>query len=127
MTAIRGWAASCHRFPLPRRMWVGGRLTFHSPVRIGEKVDRKTTITDLTAKSGRNGQLIFVTLRHEIASPGGIAITEEQDLVYREAASTPEASASPSSVDESLRTPADWRVPMEPRPGSSLPLFGPDI
>ena len=103
--------------PLPRRMWVGGRLTFHSPVRIGEKVARKTTITDLSAKSGRNGQLIFVSLRHEIGSPRGIAISEEQDLVYREAASgTAAPAASPSPVGGSPRPPADWRARMVPDP-----------
>jgi 3-methylfumaryl-CoA hydratase len=103
--------------PLPRRMWVGGRLTFHNPLRIGEQVERKTTITDLTAKSGRNGQLIFVSLRHEISSPGGIAITEEQDLVYREAIrSTAAASVVPEPVYDDARSPADWRARTVPDP-----------
>ena len=26
--------------PLPRRMWAGDRLTFHSPIRVGEPVRR---------------------------------------------------------------------------------------
>jgi 3-methylfumaryl-CoA hydratase len=103
--------------PLPRRMWVGGRLTFHRPIRVGDELIRRTTITDLTAKSGRNGQLIFLTLRHEITTPQGPAVTEEQDLVYREAAlaSTP-AAAPDTSEEPGPRADADWRDRLVPDP-----------
>lgn len=71
--------------PLPRRMWAGGRLTFHRPLRIGEAIRRASTVTDVTHKAGRSGDLVFVRLRHEISGEDGLALTEEHDIVYRDA------------------------------------------
>ena len=68
---------------LPRRMWAGGRLVFHTPLVIGEAVTRTSTILSVTEKHGASGRLVFVTVRHDIAGPDSLAITEEQDLVYR--------------------------------------------
>lgn len=72
--------------PLPRRMWAGGRLDFHAPLRLGDEVRKVSTILSIKEKTGRSGGLIFVTLRHEISGGDGVAIVEEQDLVYREPA-----------------------------------------
>ena len=52
--------------PLSRRMWAGGRLRFFSPVTIGDEVRRVSIIASITHKEGRSGELIFVTLRHQI-------------------------------------------------------------
>jgi hydroxyacyl-ACP dehydratase HTD2-like protein with hotdog domain len=68
---------------LPRRMWAGGRLQFHAPLHEGDPVTRSSTILSITEKSGGSGRLVFVTLRHDIDGPDGLAITEEQDIVYR--------------------------------------------
>jgi 3-methylfumaryl-CoA hydratase len=72
---------------LPRRMWAGGRLRFIKPLVIGEKVSRTSTILDIQEKAGKSGPLVFVTVQHEISGEGGLAIIEEQDLVYRELSS----------------------------------------
>lgn len=100
--------------PYPRRMWVGGRIDFVRPLCVGAKVARKTTITDVTEKSGRSGGLIFVTLRHEVSDDAGIAITEEQDLVYRPAVAV--AAPPPAPTEQAERQTADWRIPMTPDP-----------
>jgi 3-methylfumaryl-CoA hydratase len=70
--------------PLPRRMWAGGRLEFHHPVRIGDEITRLSRIVDVSGKEGRSGTLVFVTVRHEISNASGVALTEEHDIVYRE-------------------------------------------
>ena len=69
--------------PLPRRMWAGGRLTFTAPLALGQPATRTSRILDVSAKDGATGQLAFVTVRHEIAQDGRIAVTEEHDIVYR--------------------------------------------
>jgi len=81
--------------PLPRRMWAGGRLAFHAPLHLGEPVRRTSTIADISAKSGRSGTLVFVLVRHEITGPAGLAITEEHDIVYRDARAPGEATPAP--------------------------------
>lgn len=80
--------------PLPRRMWAGGRLQFHHPIRLGAALERVTRIEAVTAKQGRDGPLCFVTLIHRIHADGTLAVTEEQDIVYRQAA-IPDARPTP--------------------------------
>lgn len=89
--------------PLPRRMWAGGRLTFHAPLRVGETVKRKSEIISVTEKNGRQGRLVFVTLRHILSGAAGLAIEEEQDIVYREPAITRQPAPSEAIMQ------ADWR------------------
>lgn len=97
--------------PLPRRMWAGGRLTFLSPLRLGDTVTKTSTILSVTEKTGKSGTLVFVTVRHELSAGGTLAIREEQDLVYREpaAASLP----TPSAADAPTAT---WRETIDPDP-----------
>src|SRR6202046_5376600 len=54
--------------PLPRRMWAGGRLEFEHGLEVGEVYARKSRITEVQLKQGRTGNLVFVTLHHEIAN-----------------------------------------------------------
>ncbi len=68
---------------LPRRMWAGGRVTFRAPLFAGERITRTSTIAAIREKAGSTGALVFVTVRHEVSGPRGVAIEEEQDIVYR--------------------------------------------
>ncbi len=69
--------------PLPRRMFAGKRTTFIAPLQLGDEVKRLSTIQNVTIKDGRSGRMVFVTVKTDITSPRGLAITEEQDIVYR--------------------------------------------
>ena len=84
---------------LPRRMWAGGRLRFHHSLEIGESATRRSTIANVDEKRGRSGRLGFVTVRHELMNHHGLAVEEEQDIVYREAhkqgASAPDPTPAP--------------------------------
>jgi 3-methylfumaryl-CoA hydratase len=82
--------------PLPRRMWAGGRVSFLLPLRIGEPARRVSTVADVSHKQGASGELMFVIVRHEISGPGGLAIVEEHDIVYREAAQPGSVPPAPS-------------------------------
>lgn len=70
--------------PLERRMWAGGRLTFHAPLHVGETLRRRSEILNVTEKTGSTGRLVFVTVSHELKGDAGLAISEEQDIVYTE-------------------------------------------
>lgn len=84
---------------LPRRMWAGGRLTFHRSLRVDEPVDRKSEIASISEKSGRNGRLVFVTVKHQLRGAAGLAIEEDQDIVYREATAGATAPPAPPHAD----------------------------
>lgn len=70
--------------PLPRRMWAGSRLGFLRPLSVGSEISRISRIADVSGKEGRTGTLVFVRVRHEVSDQHGIALSEEQDIVYRE-------------------------------------------
>lgn len=75
--------------PLPRRMWAGGRLRWDvqgdggNPLRVGQEVQRSSTIQSVRHKAGRSGELLFVQVEHRFSNENGLALTEEHDIVYR--------------------------------------------
>ncbi len=81
--------------PLANRMWAGGRVSFTAPVSIGATVRRESTIVAVEHKLGRSGDLVFVTVLHELKSlQSALLVREEHDLVYKEAS----PSGGPASV-----------------------------
>jgi 3-methylfumaryl-CoA hydratase len=86
--------------PLPRRMWAGSQFEFRAPVRVGDAVERTSTIADVTTKEGRTGALVFVKVRHELRCNGAAdpAIVEFHDIVYREARKPGEAEPPPTAA-----------------------------
>ena len=98
--------------PLPRRMWAGGRLTWHAdhPLRVGQEVQRVSTIESVTHKSGRSGDLLFVLVQHQIRHAQGLALTEEHDIVYRPAAKPGDPTPPPTPAD----TGAAWQRVITP-------------
>lgn len=96
---------------LPRRMWAGGRLTFHKPLLLGSSVTKTSRIVSVNEKTGRSGQLVFVTVRHELGGGDGVAVIEEQDLVYKEATSDMLPAVQPAPAPA-----ADFALTIDPDP-----------
>jgi len=87
--------------PLPRRMWAGSQFEFRTPIRVGDRITRTSTIDDVTTKDGRTGKLVFVKVRHElrcndVAEP---ALVEYHDIVYREAQRADDIAPPPRKAD----------------------------
>ncbi len=97
---------------LPKRMFAGARMRFHRPLRIGEEIRREDEIADVKEKQGRSGKLVFVTIRYRVSGEAGLAIEEEQDIVYREA--TRAGPPTPPIPAEIRGT--DWRRTIHPDP-----------
>lgn len=87
---------------LPNRMWAGSRLRFHAPLRIDEQSARRSCIIRCERKSGRHGELVFVTVHHAISGSAGLAVEEEHDIVYRQASPRglpPPGEPAPASAE----------------------------
>lgn len=71
--------------PIPRRrrMFAGGRLRQDAPIPVGAELSSRSAVAGVSVKSGRSGDLAFVTLRHELTADGAPVGVEEQDIVYR--------------------------------------------
>jgi len=93
--------------PLRRRMWGGRQIQFTSPVRVGDRITRTSTIVGITQKLGRTGPLIVVKVRHDIrrATESSPAIVEFQDIIYRDAGKPGDATPPPRAP----KFQADWR------------------
>ena len=88
--------------PLPRRMWAGGQLAFRTPLRVGDRIERRSTIEDVKTKVGRSGTLVFVKVRHEIQRDAAAdpALVEHHDIVYRDARKPGEAEPPPRKAPD---------------------------
>jgi len=99
--------------PLPRRMYGGTTMTFNHPVKVGEPITKIMSIADVTAKEGRSGDLMFVTVRQEITDKNGVAITDDRTQIYRgEAMAGSTANHKPAQPPEE----AQWTKEIEPSP-----------
>ncbi len=98
--------------PLPRRMWAGSQFEFRAPLRVGDAVERTSTIENVSRKDGRTGPLVFVRVRHELRANGAAeaALVEHHDIVYREARRPDDVEPPPQAA------PADaaWRRELLP-------------
>jgi len=96
--------------PLPRRMWAGSRIQFHQPLRVGDAIARVSQITDVSHKSGRSGDLVFVQVKHTLSNPQGLALSEEQNIVYRDNPRPDDPVVPPISAPEAH----DWSREIHP-------------
>lgn len=88
---------------LPRRMWAGDRFTFHRPLPLGSTTSKTSTIKNIVEKTGRTGDLCFVTVLHELfLEDGALALSEEHDIVYREDPDPDAPSPTPVMAPETV-------------------------
>ncbi|WP_067810357.1 FAS1-like dehydratase domain-containing protein [Nocardia beijingensis] len=91
---------------LPRRMFAGGEVRFHAPLTVGETVRREAEVVSVTEKNGRSGALVVVDVAIRLFTAAGeLAVEEQQNLIYREAAPRPDKPAA---------------LPDSPEPGTPL-------
>ena len=99
-------------------MWAGSRIEFQRPLVIGRDIVRESRIDDVTAKHGQSGSLVFVRVRHDIGDANGIALTEMQDIVYRDdpkpGVAAPAAPPTPAPIPAPI--PAHWTRTIVPDP-----------
>jgi 3-methylfumaryl-CoA hydratase len=104
--------------PIPgrRRMFAGGRLRVLAPIPVGSVLATRSAVGNVSVKSGRSGEMAFVTVRHELTADGVAAAVEEQDIVYR--------SEPPGAPPRTMERPgtgapepaADWRAELATDP-----------
>ena len=103
--------------PLPdrRRMFAGGRLQVREPLRIGDEVQRRSSLVSAAAKAGRSGAMVLVTERHEYRRAGVSVLVEEQDYAYRSqrpGVARPLAAEAP--VAAAPAPPRAWQAQLSP-------------
>jgi len=70
--------------PGRRRMFAGGRVRAVGALRLGPAI-RRSRVSRTTEKVGRSGRMTFVTVVQDVVQEGRTVLTEELDIVYRDA------------------------------------------
>jgi len=81
---------------LDRRMWAGGSLSFHQSLRVGEPMERLSRVKSVVEKEGKTGPMVLVKVEHTIYGARGLAIQEQQDIVYLD---IPDTFSAPAKRD----------------------------
>jgi 3-methylfumaryl-CoA hydratase len=104
--------------PIPgrRRMFAGGRLQLTGTIAFGADLSSTSSVTNVTVKTGRSGEMAFVTVRHELSVDGTPAGVEEQDIVYRSEPPGTPARTMPRQEAGEHEPPGDWRLSIETDP-----------
>jgi 3-methylfumaryl-CoA hydratase len=104
--------------PIPgrRRMFAGGRLRQDAPIPVGADLSSRSSVAAVSVKSGRSGELAFVTLRHELAVDGTTVGVEEQDIVYRSQPDGASPRATPRPETGMPHPPGEWRLELATDP-----------
>ncbi len=104
--------------PIPgrRRMFAGARLRLDAPIPVGAALTGRSAVSATEVKSGRTGEMAFVTVRTELSVEGTAVGVEEQDVVYRsEPPGTPRRTMqrAPATGDDPA---GDWRLELPTDP-----------
>jgi 3-methylfumaryl-CoA hydratase len=86
---------------LRRRMWAGGNLNFYAPLRVGERLQRRSVLRSVKEKQGKTGPMMFVQVEHKVYGERGLAVEERQDIVYLQ-------------IPNSYAPPAKQPLPVDP-------------
>ena len=99
---------------LPRRVWAGSKFTWSAanPLRVGDRVTRTSRIVSITPKHGSSGKLVFVRVVHEFRNASGLALVNEHDAAFREAAK----SKGPANDPVMAEVDAEWHRVLTPDP-----------
>lgn len=93
-----------------RRMWASGRLQFLGDLRVGEEIEKTSTITGIEEKSGTTGGMVFVEVEHQLRTARGLAVRESQTIVYLPIA--PEFTPPPRKMGPTGGLAVDVRQPV---------------
>jgi hydroxyacyl-ACP dehydratase HTD2-like protein with hotdog domain len=73
----------------PNRMWVGGRVRAHTPLRLDRPASRASSLAAADRKEGATGAFWLLTVEHTVTQDGAVCVEERQDIALRAPAPTP--------------------------------------
>jgi 3-methylfumaryl-CoA hydratase len=71
-------------------------------------------VLSIKEKQGRSGPLTFIVVEHQILQHDRVIINEQQDIVYREAASPAGQAPTPSGGPEVRPADGEWAIEVSP-------------
>jgi 3-methylfumaryl-CoA hydratase len=90
--------------------------SFHNDLYASKYAQKKSRVVSVTQKQGRSGKLGFVLVRHEYYQDGRHILSEEHDIVYKQA---PESETTVADANATIGRPtrtAQWSETIKPSP-----------
>lgn len=78
----------------PNRLFGGARFDFHQPLLIGDTIRKESEVISFDMKEGQTGSFIVGLIEHRIFNGDGIAVVEQNDIIYRAASGLGEKPAA---------------------------------
>lgn len=69
----------------PNKLFGGARFDFRRPLRIGDEIRKESEVMSFDRKEGRTGPFIVGLIEHRVSNTDGIAVVEQNDIIYRAA------------------------------------------
>lgn len=69
---------------LPRRMFAAASMQFEHPLEVGAEAALVSRVAEVSHKSGRSGDLVFVEVDRRFEQHGAVCVRERQTYVYRD-------------------------------------------
>jgi len=69
---------------LPRRMWAKSAITFAGDIKLGDHIQKVSTVASVDQKSGRSGELVFLEIDNKYLLDNQLLRHEMQTIVYRD-------------------------------------------
>lgn len=77
----------------PNKLFGGARFAFHHPLRIGDTIRKESEVMSFDLKEGRTGPFIVGLIEHRVSNDDGVAVVEQNDIIYRAATGPGNASS----------------------------------
>ncbi len=96
----------------PNKLFGGARFDFRAPLRIGDSIRKESEVVSFDIKEGRTGAFIVGMVQHRISNCDGLAVVEENDIIFRQASAVPAGDGG----DTSEVPDATWSRTLTPDP-----------
>ena len=94
---------------LSNRLWAGGRLQFDAEIPLGATMDKRSQVLSVEHKRGASGEVVFVTVLHEIHVDGRRCVREEHDIAYKNP--SPPGKDRPAAISADIPETSDTWTP----------------
>jgi 3-methylfumaryl-CoA hydratase len=97
-------------------MVAGGRVEVRAPLEIGVAAERTSSLGKVEVKHGSTGEMVFVTVRHDISQNSRVCLVEEHDVVYRSGEDARRQAVLSLDTGDADASDAAWRLSLRPGP-----------
>lgn len=103
----------------PHKLFGGARFEFRAPLRIGDDIRKESEVLSFDLKDGNSGRFIVGLIEHRISSAEGMAVIEQNDIIFRPPAAArpaPSGTAQKPSPAPGQAQEATWTRTITPDP-----------